>query len=73
MVQLTIGNRFGSVQFESAKTELFKNFETCTEPNLTTKPLNRTIKKVKPLRPRFRGSVLVFNLGQNSNFKFSKF
>ena len=30
---------------------------------------NRTMK---PLKPQFRGSVSVFNLGQNSNFKISK-
>ena len=55
--------QFGLAQFESFKIEPLKFLKLES---------NRS-KKFKPLKPRFHGSVLVFNLGQNSNINFSKF
>ena len=67
-LRVKIGNgsvRFGSVRFESVETETFNIFETSTKPNRYQK-----FKPLKPLTSWFRGSVLVFKLGQNSNFQF---
>ena len=54
------------VRFESVKTELFKFFETWTEPNLTTK-----LFKPNPLQKfqTIKIKLSIFKLGQNSNFE----
>ena len=68
-------------QFESVKPDHLKKFETWTELNWTIRPFKPKLfelkpfkpncdKQSKPLKPRFCGLVLVFNLGQNSNFIF---
>ena len=79
-IAITIDN--GLFWFECVKPEPFKKIETQTKQNRTTKQFKlnryknfklkpnrfRDFQTFEPLKPRGRGSVLVFKLGQNSNF-----